>query len=1029
MNKTEFHLGLDYGVNFMNGSMALSELYSLSQAQSKFKDLFGWAKLKGWLDSEIMSLGNFEASWHDAFWNGENGNYSSPNPGHAINIKAPAGSFRITTCLPTAQGIYEGMGSRFSDRNGSHSYGSTGLYIDHDNWKSKFYKDKILIRSINWGIDGGFGAWSHHVKVKNFYFDGRRRTSWIPKDDIEQAGVGIWDSGEVSKIEDCYFEGFEKDGALLVRGTPAKIFNCSFFNTNRYGVASIGGGNVSLYGISGDENGLSLVGGGPGYGRPGSSCISIFGFKHETGTSGEFRPWKGSALVDFEGWLTLTVSGGTFASTWIKPYCFIRIKPTVNRSSVTVSGVQFFADASGGNVPLILLYDELTNMEYRFVDTSWNTPITGFEWVQGLGIKNNFATIPTSQRTNTPGRLQHVGPDGATSFATAGLYNPYGDPVPPPPTTCSWVTGNWSDWSTCVNGSQTRTRTVTSSVSGCVPTSAKPSETESRSCTVTSCDWITGAWSDWSICTNGTQTRTRTVTSSVSGCVPTSAKPSETESRSCTVTPPSGDLPLKPEDVVVVVNANDPNSRSIANHYKSTWGVTREIVLNLGNSHNISTTNFNTERNKTTSLNARSFALCFTVPTRVNENNSITSAFTYGYTTPTSTTTSTGFNNIGANIKRAILVNDINIINRGRSSTGSKPKGTVYTVLANDGGGTAPRGDARAPQVTGSAGDTLKNQLSPLGISFVVQDNRKGCAGECSGNYLLNKKDVLAYFGSMYKISGWDTNTLFNGAYADNLTSTSGNLPTGQGQTPITELLKLSTHSSGTVAEPWASTSTNTARQFVKIDNFCLSYFRDGKSFAESLYFSVERPWRLLSIGDPMAAPYANVVPVTPVDPPVDPPVPPPSGTVKAKYSFTSGTVNNIKSDVGPDLIQSASWFAATSMSGGVLTNEVTTMTYPMSITGVTKIVIKGYTPTNLTAGQFMYLDSNNRGVVITGNRLADNRGGGDDLSIYTGSSLINGTKIDIEINFKLPIDIVRFGAMEGAGNSWRGSMESIEIF
>jgi hypothetical protein len=192
MNKTEFHLGQDYGVNFVNGSTSLSDLYTLQQAEGKFKDLFGWAKLKGWTDSEIMSLGHCEAAWHDAFWNGENGNYASINPGHAICIKVPAGKFKVTTCLPVAQGIYEGVGSRFSDRNGIHSYGSTEFYIDHNNWKIKFYKDRIIIRSVNWGIDGGYGAWAHHVKIKNMYFGGERRSNWIVNDGNESAGIAIW---------------------------------------------------------------------------------------------------------------------------------------------------------------------------------------------------------------------------------------------------------------------------------------------------------------------------------------------------------------------------------------------------------------------------------------------------------------------------------------------------------------------------------------------------------------------------------------------------------------------------------------------------------------------------------------------------------------------------------------------------------------------------------------------------------------------------------------------------------------------
>ena len=160
------------------------------------------------------------------------------------------------------------------------------------------------------------------------------------------------------------------------------------------------------------------------------------------------------------------------------------------------------------------------------------------------------------------------------------------------------------------------------------------------------------------------------------------------------------------------------------------------------------------------------------------------------------------------------------------------------------------------------------------------------------GTSLVGKSDVLAYFGSMYKIGQWATNTVLPGAYADNLTSTSGNLPTGQGQTPITVFAPSAT--SGTVTEPWMSSSTNTARQFMRVDTFSVAYFGQGQSFAQAAYRSVERPYRLLIIGDPLCAPYANVVPTDPG--PVDPPPvdPPPTGNVIGSWSFCGYTPTTI---------------------------------------------------------------------------------------------------------------------------------------
>jgi hypothetical protein len=429
---TTFHLGTDLGVTSQNGSQRLSALYTSAQVQSKFNHLWGWAKAKGWSDTEIMSLYHCEAAWHHAFWAGENGNYNSPNPGHAINIIVPAGRFLVTTCLPFAQGVYSGQGSRFSDSNGTHSYGSTEWRIDHAGWKSSRYPDRIILRSANWGVDGGYGAWVHHYIIEKMFFTGARRTPWIPNDIGESAGIGAWDSGEASEIRNCYFSDFEKDGILLVRGTPVLITACSMFTTSRFGIAIVGSGSVTAVSPSGDESGIALIGSIGGYGRPGSTRLAVFGAKQETSTSAEFRPWKGSSFLYAEGWINATINGVSYASSWTNPYDFITHKadPTVgNFSSIKVSGTHFF-----GNAPRCLFYDQTKNQEYRMEGNAWQNAMQSFTWHETQGLRTDWKTITPVQRSGTAGRLQHVGQDGATSWETAGIYNPFGGAAPVPPT-------------------------------------------------------------------------------------------------------------------------------------------------------------------------------------------------------------------------------------------------------------------------------------------------------------------------------------------------------------------------------------------------------------------------------------------------------------------------------------------------------------------------------------------------------------------------------------------------------------------
>ncbi len=482
MENTHIHLERDFGINFQNGSKTLAEvLPSITDAQNKFKDLFGWARAKGWSDSEIMGLYYGEAGWHNALWLGENGNYNSPAPGHAWNIGVGAGRYKNKSCMPVAQGEYYGAGSRPHDGNNVHSYGGTTFEIDHANWMWSRYPEQFNIRSVNWGIDSGDSGWTHHTKINRFAFEGAKRTPYYTEDGKMQGAIGIWDTGEVSIIEKCFFQNHEKDGIVFARGTPATVKVCSFFGQNRFGVGIHGGGNISMDRCSGDEHGLAMVGGRPGYGRPCASQLTMIATKQETGTSPQFQPFKGSALIDFEGWLDATIHGVTYAATWVVPYTLIRILPNVNRSSITATGLQYFS-----NAPKCLVYDEGENKEYVFAGNAFFNDHDNFHWKQGQGIKSQFNVPASNQRTGVKGRLTHLGQGGAESWETSPIWTGTGTGgVVNPPTEATWVVGPWSEWSECVNGRQSRTRTVTSSIPGQIPAGTKPTGIEAQDCTVT----------------------------------------------------------------------------------------------------------------------------------------------------------------------------------------------------------------------------------------------------------------------------------------------------------------------------------------------------------------------------------------------------------------------------------------------------------------------------------------------------------------------------------------------------------------
>jgi hypothetical protein len=105
---------------------------------------------------------------------------------------------------------------------------------------------------------------------------------------------------------------------------------------------------------------------------------------------------------------------------------------------------------------------------------------------------------------------------GATP--SIGIYQ-YNGVIPTP---CTFTYGQWS---TCTNGTQTRSYVV--SPIGC--TGFPPTDSIQRICTIpiVPCDFTYG---EWTTCTNGTQTRT--YTSTPSGCIGT--PPTDSITRTCT---------------------------------------------------------------------------------------------------------------------------------------------------------------------------------------------------------------------------------------------------------------------------------------------------------------------------------------------------------------------------------------------------------------------------------------------------------------------------------------------------------------
>lgn len=439
------------------------------------------------------------------------------------------------------------------------------------------------------------------------------------------------------------------------------------------------------------------------------------------------------------------------------------------------------------------------------------------------------------------------------------------------------------------------------------------------------------------------------------------------------VTPaPTTENQIDPKEMGVVINEDDPTSLEIAQEYIARWGVPSANVarVRLGNQpDNANTSQINTARQAIASAmpsTVQKLALCWMTPSR-SGSNSITWAITMGVSSISTSgalpnnpaynyTGKRPFTDLG--IRPSALVLSKALVNKGRTSHGKKPAGTSYMKAANDQSG-APRGKARMTQMS-----SLNNSTQYPNISFSYEDmvTTNGPSGEGPSNNILNKTKMLMYWNGMYKIYGMETNQILDGAVGDYVTSTSGNLPTGLGQTPITYMIENGfVGTMGTVVEPWqgspgaGASSGGLVEQFTDITRF-VPLYQQGFSLIDAYWRSLRWPVRALVVCDPLCAPYGSDsgTGTAPIYGCTDPAATnynpnatvndgscifnPTNPEVLAKYSFGSNsTPAKLVADTGVDLTQTLVWRQA-KISNGTLVIDQYNASYSMNLQSVKRI-------------------------------------------------------------------------------------------
>ena len=175
-----------------------------------------------------------------------------------------------------------------------------------------------------------------------------------------------------------------------------------------------------------------------------------------------------------------------------------------------------------------------------------------------------------------------------------------------------------------------------------------------------------------------------------------------------------------------------------------------------------------------------------------------------------------------------------------RSSDGSQPDGTVYLLVNRD-----VRSETRQPLFLETVA-ALKRRGHRAEILAPDKKTRQ------NGILPQGREDVIGAVVGTRKFN-WQSSgsRLLPGAIAESLTSYGGHFNFDK-QTKLTEFLRYgAAGASGAVVEPFSLQ----AKFPVPLLHV---YYADGCSLAESFYQSVEAPYQLLIVGDPLARPYAR---------------------------------------------------------------------------------------------------------------------------------------------------------------------------
>lgn len=329
-----------------------------------------------------------------------------------------------------------------------------------------------------------------------------------------------------------------------------------------------------------------------------------------------------------------------------------------------------------------------------------------------------------------------------------------------------------------------------------------------------------------------------------------------------------------PLNTLVVVNSQSRDSKKLGAYYMEKRGIPKRNLLSLpltSKGPAISLADFETKIQKpiqdyllSTKLAGQIdyLVLCMDIPSRVNNNNGITSALYYGYkpvlgnprcqvstnsinqyyATERAYHAATGWNASNTPLVFMLTAEDLEtakaVVDRGVAADASFPEGAVYYHGSGD-----------------QARNVRHPQYPKMGTLFSLFPEYPPAVIHTQSAPLPEQPIAGLTAGYAYIPGNLQTNEAVRfapGAIAEHLTSCGGQFPDPcYGQANVLDWMRLgATASYGTVSEP--------CNFSVKFPDPMLHFWvARGFTVGEALYMSVRNPYQGLCVGDPLAAPFA----------------------------------------------------------------------------------------------------------------------------------------------------------------------------